>query len=837
MKRLAAILLALMLAFSSAGCAANTPQQTGSSSVPVSAAQPSDESEHQSPPKTDEQPPVIPEDELVQVDFAPTEPVPFEQMMQEISEEHRAEIEKTRSLDTVKQYYTDPQENAALLSAAEVAQLKKTSSAPSGVSYEEAVADIDLYFRVLKYAYAPYCYFGGDEVFGRAKEEILASIEGKNRISVTNLKKIMLSALSFVQDGHFSINGSSPVNSETKRQKYHYCDLTFAKDGIGFYKIDTAGAKWYFDSCSNPVVEIDRTLTAEGELVYSPVLFCSAEHREDESTLVLRNGSKITELTAVWTQARGYTESPLFAATPVEVFSQNGLVYASLRSWKSNYLSDFYQSAVPARDANAVIVDLSGNQGGSHPIIPWIETFTGQDFYTPAALGELKTAFDGIALGQERWIFDEHNESFLANDIPIIVLSDDNCASFSEHAMLSFSTMDNTLIIGSNTGGGIISNSGNYLHLPNSKLDFQIGNTLNFNHGLDNLDGIGRKPDIWCDPQIAMQSVLQLLQKNALTDAQTAETLYEQYDKQHKANKASISGLNLSRFDGFWQNGFLYHGIELTVAPGDYPLYVHVDRIVTDSDFTVTSSNPDVLTCSAQPAGTFYVAAKQKGTATVTVDCGIYTMDVIFHVTDEKTDSSLPKQEKPETSGPIALEQRGIYTYSDQTLIIIPGLDKTINVLMDGKICTDYTFSIEDTSVYTAEKLSDGSLRLYSLAEGTTKLSITAQGVTNSFNLLGGIPEMRFYRTETAYIKNGGGFANSRDNLIYQFEIMIVGVGKVSDFSYAVTGSGWDVRLEGNRIVMESIPGEIGTTYLTVVASGIKGTLFATHSKSLSAKN
>ncbi|MEA4883139.1 MAG: hypothetical protein VB144_05705 [Clostridia bacterium] len=78
---------------------------------------------------------------------------------------------------------------------------------PSLIPKDEARQDVDFLFRVLKYGYGAYQFFGGDEAFLAAKESILAETEdfpGED-VNPGQLAELLQRQLGFIQDGHFSI--------------------------------------------------------------------------------------------------------------------------------------------------------------------------------------------------------------------------------------------------------------------------------------------------------------------------------------------------------------------------------------------------------------------------------------------------------------------------------------------------------------------------------------------------------------------------------------------------------------------------------------------------------
>ncbi len=99
---------------------------------------------------------------------------------------------------------------------------------------EESLQDIENLFSLLKFGYSGYSYFGGDQTFSEAKDNILDQIsvmESKN-ISRNLLSKIIQFNLSFIQDSHFAVDNHKLCDYTMYFSTRKY---TFYKDTKGFY--------------------------------------------------------------------------------------------------------------------------------------------------------------------------------------------------------------------------------------------------------------------------------------------------------------------------------------------------------------------------------------------------------------------------------------------------------------------------------------------------------------------------------------------------------------------------------------------------------------------------
>ena len=125
----------------------------------------------------------------------------------------------------------------------------------------------------------------------------------------------------------------------------------------------------------------------------------------------------------------------------------------------------------------------------------------------------------------------EVHGAWYENDIPIIVLVDDHCGSSGEGAVQLLKTLDNVLIVGSNTAGYQLCGNISTFTLPYTGIGVRFGSTLFLYGDGENVDHRGYAPDVWCDPQDALASVLALLKEQGVVSADACETVREKIVK------------------------------------------------------------------------------------------------------------------------------------------------------------------------------------------------------------------------------------------------------------------------------------------------------------------
>ena len=467
------------------------------------------------------------EPELPVVDFAA--------LLEEVSTEHKALVENNTVLDTIDQYLVVNKEDVDLLTKEEIDDLVAMEDPPIFMTYEEAVYDVDVLFRAFRSAYGAY-YYIGETPFEAAKAEVMEWLEGQSKLKPDHLREKLDEVLSFLHDGHAHIHTNDIVD-KTDRYEYYYTEQIYGKDSIGYYAY-TRGEKWYVDSFENRKVKMDYRLTTEREIVYSPVLFCFAKEMEN-GTVTLKNAAGETrEETLNWklTQPFGLP----YRTPDFKLLEENGVAYISLRcfdpQFKQGELADFVASGTEVQDAKLIIFDIRSNGGGDDIYgSNWVKKFCGVVPQYPNAqntrVSRLYNAWlkanGGFA---EHGTLGTYNQwatkgKFTANEIPIIVLVDDTCGSAGESMLNYMRSLDNVMVIGSNTAGCQICGKGMSISLPISNIGCSFGSAVWFRFNDENVDDKGYEPDVWCNPVDALDAVLNMLLRYDLTDETSWQNL------------------------------------------------------------------------------------------------------------------------------------------------------------------------------------------------------------------------------------------------------------------------------------------------------------------------
>lgn len=552
--------------------------------------------------------PTEPEEVPVKIDV-PEIAVPavdFSALLKELSTEHKTMVESNAALDSINQYLVVNTEDVNLLTRDEINELLTQEVPPTFLTYEEAAYDVDVLFRAFRSAYGAYYYFG-EEFFENGQAEILDWLTEYEKLESSLLQEKLTGFLLQLADAHTYIMPS--IQEEPLRYKYYYTDLYFAKDDSGYYKYKN-GEKWYFDSFDDSRVQMACRLTAEGDIVYSPVLFCLPAEMHS-STVVLKNeAGKTIEETLSWVMSQPYGES--YRTPDFKLLEENGIAYLSVRCFNKEYesgeLAQFTASGKDVKDAELIIFDIRSNGGGRDTYgKDWLKNFCGQipkhtNVHT-TRISLLRNAWNTSqgaypekgALGTYRKNTEKGKQ--LENNIPIIVLVDDTCGSAGESMLNGLRCLDNVIIIGSNSAGYQLCGNQMVLYLPHSNVACAFGASLQFHFTDENVDYKGYEPDIWCNPVDALDAVFNMILRYDLADADSVENLrtdvvnakQNEPPTQQSSNSADNLGIR-------WRQNELYPGhIFGSISEnGVDAVYVHINGEAV-TDFTVRSEAPEFL--------------------------------------------------------------------------------------------------------------------------------------------------------------------------------------------------------------------------------------------------
>ena len=443
---------------------------------------------------------------------------------------------------------------------------------PRFVSQEEAADDVRFLFDMFKYGYCMYQAFGGDQVFGRARESVLAGLpliaRADGSVRVKALRDLVLENIGYIQDGHASF-----ANAKLYRRSnwFHSERFGFQKDESGWYTT-THFSRWlgliprYRDGDRQYLVSVDGlppeeslalSLGESGELVYNFSLLRKEFTRRIRVKAVFRDASGLAEQEIVLRRHTSEIAPDIDIefrpkAAAYRTMTRNGIPVvvhqSSIPSSASaeTLLASFIANAAALRGNPAVVLDVRHHEGGQleYPL-RWTQAFMGTEFSqderyatletrtsfrlyrffaesyyagNPARLAESKRFFaekiawlDANESPESAWAFRGQADTqpgLLPNRTPLFVLMDSRTGSAGEGFMYLLRQFENVVFVGENTKGLMVSASPAWGSLPHSRLPFVLTVDISLKDAREGLEGIGYKPDIWVDPGRALERVL-----------------------------------------------------------------------------------------------------------------------------------------------------------------------------------------------------------------------------------------------------------------------------------------------------------------------------------------
>ena len=451
----------------------------------------------------------------------------FVKLLEDVNEKRRADMASEVTFDGFEDYLQHHRGEVEITQAEIDSLMDLNHPGKATLTRAEALEDVDLYFRALHYSYGAYYYFG-EENFQKAENTIRAKLSSCKTITRDQLISLMYSNLLFVRDGHFCIAGRyEPAYESSVQYLYYYSDRSFGKDTNGYYLLGES-EKWYYTSCGNANAEMQPYLEKSGRVCYSLRQFCPATAAHTTDIITLTKGGETKTVSLTWSLSQSYLEDGS-QVPDYHYLKSNGIALITIRrfDWnREDTMNEFVRNGSDLKNAKLIIIDARSNSGGDEDFIKnWLKSYTGEEPEQKTIISNWGTAmFDRTQayadLGEEFAAFrtgDKDYELFqgklLANSTPILLLTDSMSGSAGESIVTYCRTLDNCLVIGGPTRGAQLVGNVRGWTLPNSGIGFQFGQALHFIYSMENVEGKGYAPDLWCNPKTSLQSVLNMVER------------------------------------------------------------------------------------------------------------------------------------------------------------------------------------------------------------------------------------------------------------------------------------------------------------------------------------
>ena len=397
---------------------------------------------------------------------------------------------------------------------------------------EQAIQDVDVFFRALKDSYACY-YLFGEEKFLAARDDIineLESLQETELISPIRLYRMILERLDlFVADLHFP-----HVTQDYVQYYYYYAHGLFLhKDTRGYY-LKNGDDKWYFESIDGDA-DLDEflkvTISPEGELVYTlGHKYLLVDESPKPAHIVLSNGNTKVNYGINWTLSEtrdGLREkvNSVFSSSIEDGY--NVIRVSRLPDPQSGKMIRFKNTATTLKGENNLILDFRGNGGGDNgSTLDWLRFFSDdpEGIWWPSAIWNIESPlvyYCYLAKGYEipfensgkyiahGWEY-YYDHTIAENDNAVFWLTDNQCGSSGDTSIRPAQEFENMIVIGTHTMGCAgVGGEWFSIYLPNTGLEFSYRADLVFDDG-HSIHGTGFDPDIWVPSEYALELTIKL---------------------------------------------------------------------------------------------------------------------------------------------------------------------------------------------------------------------------------------------------------------------------------------------------------------------------------------
>ncbi|MBR2894187.1 MAG: hypothetical protein IKC03_00830 [Oscillospiraceae bacterium] len=394
---------------------------------------------------------------------------------------------------------------------------KSRLSGDTVITLEQVTEDMELLYHGLRGGYGAYKYFGGNEVFRPAIDAVIADCATLSTITVNDMLQSMLRHFSFVEDGHFRIEGLTLAEYDIP---FFFRDTTYIKTENGYETLDGKIVASVMGQ-SNLEELFKLSLTAEGDLVYYPVLLKPVSYL----TLLRESMIRCSPSTLTVCYQDGSSENlhadpytfPGYDLENTVVEENDGVPVIHLKNFYGTN-GGFEMNSFPRnyRDNDIKIVDLRKCPGGGiSTSTTWYVEYTQREFWGNS-LYLLKGYPDPM---YERHRNDTANE-FVPSDTVLIILMSKSSASASEWFIDMGHNLENTLLIGENSNGSYRCTLGG-MRLTNTGVYIQYGGHLMLTPNEEYFEEYrGFYPDIWVPAAEAEEAVMNFIAKNTTTETE-----------------------------------------------------------------------------------------------------------------------------------------------------------------------------------------------------------------------------------------------------------------------------------------------------------------------------
>jgi len=400
------------------------------------------------------------------------------------------------------------------------------------ITLDEAIYDMNIFFDLLSHAYGGYEHFGGDEFFMILRDNVIESLAEQDQWDKNSLGNLLFFSLyEVINDNHLYIANKRLGTSST----FYSGDIQFDNDENG-YRNRKSGL-YVNEIIGYDISEVFQlAMNENGDLFYTPVIVKQYEfiwNAGQTYELSIEYENKVVEAVCLprnIPQGFADIQPALVFEGDIPIVSIRSMFYLSYSIEKDErfYANQFFSYAEELKNEDKIIIDIRSNKGG-HVELGLIWLYLLLDEIVPTSM--IRVVIEEAQSKVSESIMDEimyqystspyieamdiirgsdhifsisdyhYVEMFpdktIPNDKLIILLIDNNVQSSAEAFTNQILNIENTLIIGTNTYGSLITSGTDKFYLPYSGLHVTIPVSGNIFYKNNFQESVGITPDVW----------------------------------------------------------------------------------------------------------------------------------------------------------------------------------------------------------------------------------------------------------------------------------------------------------------------------------------------------
>jgi len=387
-----------------------------------------------------------------------------------------------------------------------------TKPIPEKISREDALIDLACFRNIMEEGYSGYTYYEKkqfDDAFSAMEKRITS---GSDEIAPLDLLNIIAEELSFISDGHLSLNAGNVKIRFFKKEMAYVSDARLREEN-GKYICTKCGKTIEFDES----VTLFPTLPDEN----GPLYMIGVRSKEEVASIKVKADGEEIELPLHMIASEPIPEKKPTAMLIEKYYDDVAVITCTTFVGNTDkYLESFYRAGLRCRTCNHVIFNLVNN-GGGNSVFPqrffdglygWVGfSSKGGRIYDSSLLRAKR--FGNIEEGVERTYSEWHNvknedeptpENMYNGSLHVVI--NQKVASSAELAVCMASNVEGVKYYGCNSAG--VGKYGDVLtwFLPKSCTIIRAPYKI-FDNGIE--ETIGYTPDLWVDSTDPVGAVIE----------------------------------------------------------------------------------------------------------------------------------------------------------------------------------------------------------------------------------------------------------------------------------------------------------------------------------------